>query len=48
MAAFHGRGDGLGHPEAWRTILGLPFAKISFKKMKFNFNICHSSRSEES
>ncbi|PYX26385.1 MAG: hypothetical protein DMG82_01830 [Acidobacteria bacterium] len=37
----------MGRPEAWRTILGLPIAKISFKKMKFNFSIGHSGRSEE-
>jgi hypothetical protein len=28
----------LGHPEPQRTILALPIAKISFKKMKFDFD----------
>ena len=37
-SSFHGQGDGLGHPRAQSFILGLLDAKLSFKKMNFNFN----------
>ncbi len=34
-----GSGRAFGLPVGWRTILGLAIAKISFKKMKFDFNL---------